>query len=185
MEILEFKTKELNDRIINVLNYIKDNPNSDPNAYEMNDIMFKVSNLLSKEKTEKSEELMNNFEKMMYLRLPQFTSEKTELGATKLKDYFVMQLANVNLGVDLGDEDMRNYMNEVCGVNLFIHQRIRDIKDDSIVYDNKEEHDRIFLKREMYDDHGLSNELMDEIDFAYQATPETFHYRVANFYKTR
>lgn len=188
MNLVELKMNELNGRVNNVLNYIKDNPNSDPNAYEMNDIMFKVSGLLNEEResglerTSQSKILDMNFQKMMYLRLPQLIKN---LNARFLEEYFKLQMANMSVGANLGDEDMREYFNSVCGVNLYIHQRLRDLAVEEPIYTNKEEHSKIFKMREMFDDYGISNDMTEEIDFAFNATPSVYNYRKENFYKTR
>lgn len=44
-ESLDKYMELLETRIDGILKYIKDNPNSDPNAFEMNDIMFDVADV--------------------------------------------------------------------------------------------------------------------------------------------
>ena len=187
MELSGKIIKELNDRINGELDYIQKNPLSDPNAFEMNDIMFRVASLLAQriDSTEQSDELEKDFYTMMNHRLPQLTSEESDLKAFSLAEYFNYQLENMSSGISLGNDDTRDYLNSVCGVNLYINQRLRDAKDHEIVYDNKEEHDKLFVMRELFDDYGVSNNMMDEIDFALNVTPPIYSERKANFYKTR
>lgn len=44
-EVLDMNISLLKKRIDGVLNYIENNPTSDPNTYEMNDIMFEMADI--------------------------------------------------------------------------------------------------------------------------------------------
>ena len=165
-EKLEEDMISLERRIDGILMYIKNNPTSDPNAYEMNDVMFEVSAAgffgrkfetepygFSGDKTYKT--LKSKFSKMMEYRLPQLISEEQGLNATNLYEYFqasLMHMATLNKLYD--SYDQRNLFNSVCGVNLYIHQRSRDLmaqnRMSEPIYDNAREKEDIILAYDEY-----------------------------------
>ena len=180
MELSEKIIKELNDRINGVLDYIQKNPLSDPNAFEMNDIMYEMYNLIETERKlglNLSVDTRSNFNKMMDLRITQLQSEEKGLHATKLAQYFYEQLEVIDKPLTF-DYNMKDYMNDVCGVNLYIHQRVRDLSKEElyteVIYDNYYEYTQLGLKYEIFDINGLSNDLMYEIEAAYKTPLSVF-----------
>lgn len=174
--MVEPKTREdldkgistLENRISGILKYIENNPASDPNAYEMNEVMFEIADIGffgRKFETEayaflqdkRYKELMSKFSGMMQYRLPQLISETQGLHATHLHNYFQESLRNMatlnRLGYD-AVENTKELFNSVCGVNLFIHQRNRDLEQQNnmveSIYTNAIENTKIILAYEEY-----------------------------------
>ena len=197
-EMLDVSINEVDNRLTNILNYINDNPESDPNAYEMNDVMFEVADIgffgqkFEEEAydflhDEKYKNVKEKFSKMMNYRMIQLISGDNDLDCTDLYDYFsksLVGMATLNR-LDYSDnhEDVKNLFNSICGVNLYVHQRIRDMKKnndlDSIIYDNEFENTKNILGMEDYKDRNISpyherdgivTELFDDIQDSYNKT---------------
>lgn len=185
-------------RIDGILKYIKDNPNSDPNAFEMNDIMFDVTDVGYFGRFFEDEpygflhdvkynRLRDKFGKMMGCRLSQLVSEEQGLHCDKLYAYFwesTRCMATLNRLSDKNNESVKNLFNSICGVDLYIHQRIRELTRqnniDEVIYDNDYENTSIILKYEDYKElvsidirsYGMRDDLIDnlynEIQDSYQ-----------------
>lgn len=185
-------------RIDGILKYIKDNPNSDPNAFEMNDIMFDVTDVGYFGRFFEDEpygflhdvkynRLRDKFGKMMGCRLSQLVSEEQGLHCDKLYASFwesTRCMATLNRLSDKNNESVKNLFNSICGVDLYIHQRIRELTRqnniDEVIYDNDYENTSIILKYEDYKElvsidirsYGMRDDLIDnlynEIQDSYQ-----------------
>ena len=179
MKFTENKLYELIDdtqkRIDNVLKYIEEHPNSDPNAYEMNDLMFRVADLGQKGRffeskpydfihDEKYSELGESFYKMMNIRIKQFSYKQYGLGDSKddpLYKYFIKSMRTMATLNSLGDKNVRDVHSKICGIALYTKQRRRDIKDNSeIIYDNKAEMEELIEDIQSY---GVNPFLKDEL----------------------
>lgn len=175
-EDLDREMENLEHRIDGILRYISDNPTSDPNAYEMNDVMFELADIgffgrkfegepYAFLYDEKYTKLKEKFGGMMQYRLPQLISEEQGIHATHLYDYFnesERNMATLNrLAFDNGRKT-RELFDSICGVDLYIHQRKRDLKKQNnmseLIYTNTVENTRIVLDYEEYkekDNEGL------------------------------
>lgn len=169
-EVLDKNISLVERKIDNVLGTIKNNPTSDPNACEMNDIMFEVADIgffgryyeseaYAFLHDEKYKNLMNKFYTMMNYRIPQFVSEEQGLYAKNLYFYFTESLANMKTLNRLNNDNVENakqLFNSICSIDLFIHQRRRDlIREKNMsepIYDNDFENAEISLRFEEYRD---------------------------------
>lgn len=190
----------LEKRIDGVLNYIENNPTSDPNTYEMNDIMFEMADIgyfghFFEKKLygflydEKFNKLQDKFYKMMELRLPQLISEEQGLHADKLHQYFKESLRNMATLNRLANDNVemtKELFSSMCGVNLYIHQRTRDLIENNNlkeeIYDNEIENIKLTLNYQDYKDNpekevrpekvrdAIVGEMYDEIQKCYKKT---------------
>lgn len=161
----------------------------------MNDIMFAYSDIgffgrkFEAEpygflQDEKYKQLSTKFYAIFSYRLPQFISEEQGLKATKLYEYFkesTHEIATLNrLG---NDEETKGLFNSLCGVNLYIHQRKRDLARendlDTVIYDNEYENAALTLNFEDYKDEigdktttrdFIALDIYQEIQDSYQKT---------------
>lgn len=169
-EFLDLHIEVLEKKVDQVLTYIDNNPASDPNCYEMNELMFEFADIGYYGRKFEDEDygflhdekysiLKEKFFKMMDIRIPQLISEENGLYATELACYFdksLMSLASLNrLCYDNVDE-VRQLFNSICGVNLYVHQRVRDLLKDNqqemLIYDNAFERANIVLGWTEYQD---------------------------------
>ncbi len=185
-------------RINDVLDYINSNPNSDPNAYEMNELMFSVAELGWKGrnfenepygflKDEKYSKLREDFYAMMRYRMDQLESPENGLITSKddsLYKYFDRALYRMGTLNSLGNKQLSDIYSKACGINLFIRQRARDLEKSGtqeVIYDNKQEFIDLLDKID-----GLGKEdinsgelkylkpLMDDIHMALDKTPKEY-----------
>lgn len=173
-EQLYSEIESTKNRVKNVLNYIKDNPESDPNAFEMNDLMFEVAHIgwqgrkFEEEaydflKDEKYKLLRDSFTTMMDFRMNQLENNK-DLDCNSLNEYFENSLYFSSTLNPLGNEKQKELLNSLCGVNIYIHQRVRDINDDEIIYDNANEYERINQGLEDVSDFNTNKVLVNNIE---------------------
>lgn len=181
--------------IDNVFNYIAENPNSDPNAFEMNELLFEVSNIgaqgkLQKDydflKDEKYSKLRTDFWQMMDIRMEQLADKKQGLGGSKespLYKYFNDALLRMSTLNSLGDEQVQDITSQACKIDLYVNQRIRDLKeasiDDECIYYNQPEFCSLLDKINTCKENGNTGlsldaikPLMEEIHLAYAKTPQ-------------
>lgn len=167
-ESLDNYMKLLETRIDGILRYIKDNPDSDPNAFEMNDVMFEMADVGYFGRRFEDEpygflhdvkynQLRDKFGKMMSYRLSQLASDEQGLHCDKLYAYFwesTRCMATLDRLADENNEIVKNLFNSICGVDLYIHQRMRDLAKQGntceAVYDNEFENTDIVLRYEEY-----------------------------------
>lgn len=184
-EIFDLKTKAMEGRINGVLNYIQENPKSDPNAFEMNDICFGYADLLVEAKelgaVAEMDAVKEKFQAMMSYRMPQFLDPEQGLDCYSLYDYFSHSLEVIATSSSLGSEEEKQGLNSVCGVNLYVHQRMRNLGreqlDDVTIYDNSSEYLNLLTFLEKYfttsshktDVEAVTN-MVEEINQGYQAT---------------
>ncbi len=183
-------------RINEVFDYINSNPNSDPNAYEMNELMFSVAEIGSKGrnfesepysflKDEKYSKLRGDFYAMMKYRLEQLNSPETGLISSRndpLYKYFdeaTMRMSTLN---SLGNKQVSDIFSKACGINLYIKQRIRDIQktgNEEVIYDNKQELIGLLDSIDKLDNKSYYMKdlkpLLDEIHLAIGKTPREFN----------
>ena len=194
-ESLYNQIDETQERLDSVIEYINSNPDSDPNAYEMNDLMFKVAEIGCKGrnfesepyaflKDEKYSKLRDDFYAMIDYRMEQLNSKENGLkipNSNTLYDYFkkgTMSMATLNT---LGDKEVSDAYSKACGINLYIRQRYRDLskdESDEIIYDNFKEVEDLKESIKNIDSH-LDNikslaPLMEEIEIALNRTPKEF-----------
>lgn len=175
-KILDLRIVLLNEKLDNILGYIKDNPNSDPNAHEMNYVMFEMADIgyLGREIEDEPYSFLHDkkycalktkFSAVMEYRIPQLVSDEQKLFAFALHDYFEESLrcmATLNrLDYSRGANKTRELFSSICGVNLFVHQQIRNLQKDqdmtSIIYGNSVENLKNVLGMEEYRD-GATDE---------------------------
>lgn len=190
MEFTENKLYEMIDdtqeRIDNVFKYIEENPNSDPNAYEMNDLMFRVADLGQKGRffeaqpydfihDEKYSKLRESFYKMMNIRIKQFSDKQYGLGDSKddpLYKYFDKSMRTIETLNSLGDKHVRDVHSKICGIALYSKQRRRDIRDNSeIIYDNKLEMEELV---EDIKEYGVNPFLKDELKVMFEDIMQSY-----------
>lgn len=160
MPVINYKLYEQIDvtqeRINNILKYIEENPNSDPNAYEMNDLLFSVARLGAEgrkyEETPyafledpKMSKLRHDLFKMMDIRMEQLIQPDIGLCESKsdsLYQHFEKSIKNMATLNSLGDKDLSDNFSKACGINLYVKQRLRELEmdnKDEVIYDNKRE----------------------------------------------
>ena len=94
-EILDRNMALLENRIDGIINYIENNPTCDPNAFEMNDVMFEMADIggfgrkFEKEPydflhDEKYQKLIGKFDKVMSYQSKKFISDEQGLHADNL-----------------------------------------------------------------------------------------------------
>lgn len=194
---LDMNIQMMEARVDAILKYIQENPTSNPNAYEMNDVMFDVADIgyLGRSfeenpydflQDEKYNKLMEKFHQMMNYRLNQFISEEQGLQTTNLYNYFQESLRSMSTlnRLYMNGNSKKDLFNSICGVDLYVHQRIWDLSKaknlDEPIYTNNIENTRIILGQEEYNEElknmGISpyktrddiiNTLYDEIEKNY------------------
>ncbi|MEG1010102.1 MAG: hypothetical protein RSF67_09885, partial [Clostridia bacterium] len=160
---------QVQERVNNVLNYINENPNSDPNAYEMVELTFDVgkegADIRTKyidaaegyNKAISNEELTNlrqDYFKMMEIRLQHLVDPERGLNVDensplyKMINQFQSNIVTYNrlASNDSEGQEYKKMCSSLAGVSLYIKQRQRDLsknKETGIIYDNKEELDAL------------------------------------------
>lgn len=183
-------------RINSVFEYINSNPDSDPNAYEMNDLMFSVAEIGNKGrnfesepyaflKDEKYSKLRNDFYAMMKYRLEQLSSPETGLINSKndpLYKYFDEATTRMSTLNSLGNKQVSDIFSKACGIDLYIKQRVRDLQKgekDEVIYDNKQELISLLDSIDNLEDKSYYMKdlkpLLDEIHLAIGKTPKEFN----------
>ncbi len=133
---------------------------------------------------EKYKQLSTKFYAIFSYRLPQFISEEQGLKATKLYEYFKESTHEIVTLNRLGnDEETKGLFNSLCGVNLYVHQRKRDLARennlDAVIYDNEYENTALTLNLEDYKDEigegkrdrdTIALDMYQEIQDCYQKT---------------
>lgn len=141
----------LQKKLKGVVEYIEDNPNSEPNAYEMIDNLFDYYRLRKQALGKEDncvKEVAKLYHKVMAKRVPQLRSY----------DYIDGLMYNTfNAVITRGEIDgsFNNYLGEspeaqdlfrrLFGVDFYVRQRVRDLNNstpfpkDTIVYDNEKE----------------------------------------------
>ena len=142
---------DLQKKLKGVVDYIEENPNSEPNAYEMMDNLFDYYRLRKQALGKEDncvKEVAKLYHKVMAKRMPQLRSY----------DYIDGMLYNIfNSVITKGEIDgsFNNILGEsyeaqdlfrrLFGVDFYIRQRVRDLNNskpfpkDAIVYDNHDE----------------------------------------------
>ena len=192
---LYFRMDATQGRINAVLDYINSNPDSDPNAYEMNELMFSVAEIGHKGrnfeakpyeflKDEKYSKLRTDFYSMMRYRMEQLKSPEKGLISSEedpLYKYFDDSLYRMATLNSLGDKQVSDIYSKACGISLFIRQRNRDLKRDGneeIIYDNKNEFIELLDKIDELEDKSSLQELkplMEDIHMALDKTPKEYY----------
>lgn len=191
----EKKIEDLTVRVDAVLDYIEQNPESDPNAYEMMDLTIQVGRIGSQVKNygERNEldqsfgydfainhEALSNLRKkyfdMMRIRLDDMVVDKNNLGLNEdsmLYKFLDESKRNIiTYGGLVGDNEpeRKEAMCKLAGVALYTKQRKRDLQRDGkseIIYDNSDEFKQI---QEYYKTHRpnlYEAGLLDEIERCY------------------
>lgn len=150
------RINNIQERINNVISYINENPDSDPNAYEMNELMFEVAQIgqdgrkfestpYAFLKDEKYRNLMQDFNSMMRYRKMQLEDPSQGLCSSRkdpLYKYFDESQERMATLNSLGNKEVSNVCSKACGINLYIKQRKRNLKmegKDEPIYDNFQE----------------------------------------------
>lgn len=201
-EQLDLEIDSVERNLDGILNYIKENPESDPNAYEMNNVMFEVADIgffgrkfedvaYDFLHDEKYINIKAKFNEMMDYRLKQFVEEDKKLECSSLYEYFTTSIncmATLNrLDYSENHEEVKQLFNSICGVNLYIHQRVRELKENNnenaIIYDNEVENTRNIIGWADYQDEvdspfskrdEIANKMYEEIQGSYQKTVSEF-----------
>ena len=156
---------KLETKLDNIISYMKENPKSDPNAYELNDVMFDFASIgnfgrlfedtpYAFSGDEDYQRLSRKFYTIYDYRLPQLISDKQGLYAYDLYEYFIQakkDYLTLNNPANLEEIDyVQPLFNSICGVNLFIHQQARQGEKtnnpDIILWDNEFELESTNLK---------------------------------------
>lgn len=169
-----------------VFEYMEKNPNSDPNARQMNDLMFRVADIGQKGRffearpydflyDEKYSKLRESFYKMMNIRIKQFSDKQYGLGDSEddpLYKYFSRSMISMATLNSLGDRHVRDVHSEICEIALYVKQQRRDIKDSSeIIYDNKLEMEELV---EDIKEYGVNPFLKDELKVMFEDIMQSY-----------
>ena len=187
--------EQLTTRVNAVLDYIEQNPESDPNAYEMMDLTIQVANVGYKVKNdgelrrldnangyeyaihhEALTNLRSKYFSMMDKRLESMADDKNDLGLnedsmlyrflSKSRDYMI----TYNPITSDGDTQKKEAKCKLAGVALYTKQRKRDLQKEGkaeVIYDNAAELEQI---QEYYKEHEpnlYEAGLLDEIERCY------------------
>lgn len=153
--------KNLTRRVESVLEYIRNNPESDPNCYEMMELTILVANECAnvrKYGIEKNKDGVNGYRYVFnHIELQDLKEKYLQMMDIRLKDLkdlvgaldplYQMLKDKVNIIEYYMDfnykEEKARFMCKLVGVSLYIRQRIRDLSNQNnyteIIYDNEEE----------------------------------------------
>jgi hypothetical protein len=124
----------IDERLNNVCNWIKENPDTDPNTYEMSSIFMDVSKLSGniQESTK---------ENIQYMKEKRFTDLKDRLGLDENTDLYKLQSklydAAINGEPVTFDSRVQEYICKCSSVSLYIAQEKN--KDENFKYNNPTE----------------------------------------------
>lgn len=197
---LRLKISDLQQKVDNVLKYIEENPYSDPNAYEMNELLYEMSNIKNEGweiygydffKDSQMSKLYQDYSKMMNSRMEQLVYPDTGLCESKndtLYKYFEQGIHN-STG-KLGNEEAKKVNSKACGINLYVKQVIRDLKksgQESIIYNNGQELNNLLTKMSDEDIEYYTHPAIDTDDIirdamlAFNRTPSEFEQAKIDF----
>lgn len=153
---LYFEMDRVEEQIDRILAYIKKNPQSDPNAFEMNHVMFEVAHIRWSTRKfevtpyeflqdEKMKSMDSKFQRMMSIRMMQLKESQNGLDGESLYQYFdegIRFIATLN---SLGTPELQSTLDSLCGVNLYCKQQVRDLKGkkDAVIYHNPSEYRKL------------------------------------------
>lgn len=190
---LRLKISNTQQKIDNVLKYIEENPYSDPNAYEMNELLYEMSNIKNEGwniygydffKDPQMSKLYQDFSKMMNIRMEQLVDPNVGLCDSKndtLYKYFEQGINN-STG-KLGNKEAQEVTSKACGLNLYVKQVLRDLKksgQETIIYNNGQELNSLLTK--MSDENIKyysyptidANDIIKDTMLAFNRTPAEF-----------
>lgn len=187
--------EQLTARVDAVLDYIEQNPESDPNAYEMMDLTIQVANVGYKVKSDGEargldnalgyeyaihHEALTNLRRKYFLmmdkRLADMADDKNGLGLNKYSRLYRFLAKSRDVMITYnpltadGDTQKREAKCKLAGVALYTKQRTRDLQRDGkseVIYDNSAELEQI---QAYYREHKPSEyeaRLLEDIEFCY------------------
>lgn len=167
----------LNERFDQVIKYMQENPNSDINAYELNDLIYSFAEIgnnsrnFEKEpyetfKDPRYQEILKKFRHITTTRIAQLRNPKNGLETENnhvLSDYFLGNISSLASLNSLGNKNDAQITSKICGIYLYIQQRKRELARTNraeIIYDNKEE----FKDLTMFaNEHGIQSYHIDNL----------------------
>lgn len=198
-----YETKELFERIKQIEDYRKNNTGCDPNAYEMVEILSKFKGVTSHYNINQSEWNSDEFKyihnvvsNFLQSRMSQFVEPNFGLKNTNgnaLYNYFNNTFfANSSIPYNLDNPDVKNICAKACGVNLYVHQQLRDnlnTNTNNVLYDN-------FNELQEFENNiknsNLSSETLEVIEdlrnenkIAYNKTPNQFVQAINDYYLSK
>lgn len=189
-------SKQINltqEKVNNVLKYIEENPYSDPNAYEMNELLYEVTNLKTEGWNMYSYDFLNeapmsnlihNFSKMMNIRMEQLVTPDTGLCESKNDSLYKYFERNMKISTGkIGNKKAQEASSKACAINLYVKQRLRQLDmsgKEEIIYDNGQELNDLLTKLteeniEYYSHPEFDiKDLLEDVRLAYNHTPKEF-----------
>ncbi|MEG2348444.1 MAG: hypothetical protein RSB67_02215 [Clostridia bacterium] len=196
--VFERTIYELIRKMDSVLHYMDENPLSDVNVFELNQLLFEEADLANKGRIFEYtaygflndplyKELNDKFNELYFRRIKDLSTLSYPLyNVDKKTDtlyrYFEAASYRKATLISLGDNETMQVTNSICGVNLYIKQRKRDLynekKFNEVIYDNLDEFNWLTKSIEMgYISNLLVNEtkaMFDEIKEAFGKTLNDF-----------
>lgn len=190
---LRMRISSLQQKVDNVLKYIEENPYSDPNAYEMNELLYEMSDIKNEGwniygydffKDSQMSKLYQDYSKMMNTRMEQLVTPDTGLCESKndtLYKYFEQNIHNTT--GKLGNEEAKKVNSKACAINLYVKQRLRQLDmsgKEEIIYDNGQELNDLLTKLTKENIEYYSHpefdikDLLEDVRLAYNHTPKEF-----------
>ena len=209
LKSLNDNIEEVHNNVKNVLNYIIDNPDSDPNAYEMNEIMTNVNRIIYDSRNNvdvpfdisqdpKFQTFMEDFKSMMDIRISQLepcegrlvTSKDDSLYTYLNNMYSEIKDPNKYDKIKYKTNSVKNVYSMACGINLYFRQNLKNFKEagkESIIYDNENEYNLLCKKVQDIRNSESKDEieedilpLIEDIQMALGKTPAEYKALKAN-----
>lgn len=165
----------LHTRLKEAIKEIEADQMADPNVYDINDVMFEVASIINDEMfmphlNGENELMYYDLRRLITLTFSKLTSPELGLNAQGMADYFARQLDQVRVGVNLSKQVNRPFVNDLCDINLKIHQRLRDVKTNEIIFGDYKMYQALLNSYHAFDRWRITHPMMVEIISAYQST---------------
>ena len=158
---------DLTERVDRVLRYIEENPNSDPNAYEMMELTADIGVIQTRVRSigagtitnpnieqgyeyAKQHQTLNNlrskYSKMMDIRLEQIKRDSNHLGTDENSPLYTLLSTKYNNVIEYGEGltgKEKEMSCQLAGMGLYQIQRKRDFGEYDKVYDKYEQIEKL------------------------------------------